>query len=240
MQLSRQDRLLALHGMTNTRDLGGYETKDGKYTRAKRYIRTAATNYATKGDLDTLYDYGVRVQIDLRSQIEIERAPSSLATYHDIAYYHINLLEEVQAMIIPDKTISLSDMYITIIDKYQHGIKEVFDIFLQYPHDTILFNCSVGKDRTGVIAALLLDLAGCYKEDIIKDYVESYENNIPILGLLKDMIGVGREYMLESKPEYMETFLRYLEEKYGSAKGLLLNCGLTEDQLNELIQQFVI
>ena len=47
--------------------------------------------------------------------------------------------------------------------------------FYDHPYDAVMFNCSAGKDRTGVIAALLLDLAGCHDYDIVKDYSESYE-----------------------------------------------------------------
>ena len=45
----------------------------------------------------------------------------------------------------------------------------------KYPYDTVLFHCSAGKDRTGIIAGLLLELAGCHDYDIVKDYSESYE-----------------------------------------------------------------
>ncbi|WRK55297.1 tyrosine-protein phosphatase [Coprobacillaceae bacterium CR2/5/TPMF4] len=51
-----------------------------------------------------------------------------------------------------------------------------------------MFNCSAGKDRTGVIAALLMDLAGCHEYDIVKDYSESYENNLKVMAKLEELV----------------------------------------------------
>ena len=59
MQLSREERLLHIGKMTNVRDLGGYETQSGLYSRAHKYVRAAAPTYASSKDIQTLKDYGV-------------------------------------------------------------------------------------------------------------------------------------------------------------------------------------
>jgi len=243
MQLSKEERLLKIDSITNTRDLGGYETQDGHYTKTKRYVRAAGPDRLDETGVQALYDFGVRAQIDLRSDIEVEKAPSALHGYRDVAYYHINLLEDINMEVIPDtikKEANLSTLYVYIIEACKSKIKEVFDIFLQFPHDTVLFNCSAGKDRTGVIAALLLDLAGCHEQDIVTDYAESYENNLPIIKNLEKLIGHERKVLLESKPEYMEHFLLHIKEHYGSAKEVLLQCGLTEEQVMYIANNFKI
>ena len=68
--MTSEERLIALDKMTNTRDLGGYETQEGYYTKSNHYIRASSPANATEGDLEKLYDYGVRVTIDLRSDFE--------------------------------------------------------------------------------------------------------------------------------------------------------------------------
>lgn len=243
MQLSKEERLLNIDSISNARDLGGYETQDGHFTKTKRYVRTASPHTLDEDGLKILYDYGVRAQIDLRSENEIEKAPSNLKGYNDVKYYHINLLQDAAMAVVPEAVkeyADLSGLYIYIIESCQLKIKEVFEILLQYPYDTVLFNCSAGKDRTGVISALLLDLVGCHEYDIVKDYSESYENNLPIIKDLEKLLGEDKRKFLGSKPEYMMKFLAYLKEHYGSAKDLLMQCGLCEEQIEEIIENFKI
>lgn len=243
MQLSREERLLSIDSITNARDLGGYETQDGHFTRTKRYVRTAAPNQLDEEGLQALYDYGIRVQIDLRSEYEIEKGPSKMKGYRDVEYYHVNLLQETNMAVVPDSVKQykdLSGLYIYIIEACKPQIKEVFDIFLKYPYDTVMFNCSAGKDRTGVISALLLDMVGCHEYDIVKDYSESYENNLPILKELEALLPEEQKEFLGSKPQYMMKLLAYIKEHYGSAKELLVTCGLNEEQIEELVENFKI
>jgi protein-tyrosine phosphatase len=247
MQLSREERLLPIDGITNARDIGGYETQDGHYTKTKKYIRTASPDRLDEVGLSFLYDYGVRVQIDLRSEYEITRAPSKVQGYKDIAYYHVNLLQEAGMAVVPSSVKEykdLSGLYVYMIEACKEQIKAVFEIFLQYPYDTIMFNCSAGKDRTGVIAGLLLDLVGCHEYDIVKDYSESYENNLPIISQLEQYLTTmddsDKVDFLGSKPQYMMKFLAYIKEHYGSAKEVLYQCGLSEEQVEEIIENFII
>jgi len=75
-----------------------------------------------------------------------------------------------------------------MIESMKNKFKDIFDIFLKYPYDGVMFHCSAGKDRTGMTAALLLDLIGCHEYDIVKDYSESYENNMEINEELSKMM----------------------------------------------------
>lgn len=241
MELSREKRLLDVHSVTNARELGGYKTKDGKNTRVKCYIRSASPSTISKEDIDYLYNYGIRAQIDLRSEYESTHALSGLKTHNDIAYYHIDLFNGANMIDIPttlDRYTDLSDIYIYIIEECKEKIKEVFLTLLKHKQDTVFFNCSAGKDRTGVISSLLLGLVGCSDEDIIQDYSESYENNQPIINELKKTVNEERKDFLYSEPEYMVKFLRYLKGTYGSVTELLIKCGLTTEQLDEIIRHF--
>ena len=143
--------------------------------------------------------------------------PKEIANYHDLAGFYIFMLEA---------------------NKEQ--FKEVFEIFYDNPYDAIMFNCSAGKDRTGVVAALLLDLAGCHEYDIVKDYSESYENNLKLIPELEKLVGVENRVYLESEPRMMMKFLDYLRDNYGSAKEYLISCGVEEEKILEIIENFVI
>ena len=101
-----------------------------------------------------------------------------------------------------------------MIEANKKQLKKVFNIFLNHPYDCTLFNCSAGKDRTGVIACMLLDLAGCHEYDIVKDYSESYENNMAMIKQLEEMIPSEDEKFLGSDPRVMMKFIAYLRENY--------------------------
>ena len=184
MQLSREERLLHIGKMTNVRDLGGYETQEGYYTKSHKYVRSTCPSGISDDLKEQFYQYGIRTVIDLRSDYELVHQPHSLKGYKDIEYCHINLLQNENMSVLPNDIKDYQDLsgfYIFMIEANKKQLKKVFNIFLNHPYDCTLFNCSAGKDRTGVIACMLLDLAGCHEYDIVKDYSESYENNMQMI-----------------------------------------------------------
>ena len=242
--LTRQERLYDLEKMTNTRDLGGYETREGRYTKAHKYIRASSPYRATKSDLKTLVDEGLKVVIDLRSTFEVKKEINPFKDNKDVDYYHINLLDMENIQVVPETVHeykNLGGLYVYMLEACKKTIKEVFDIFIKYPYDCILFHCSAGKDRTGVISALLLDLAGCHEYDIVKDYSESYENNKEINEYLaSQMEDKETTQYLDSSPEYMMIFLDYLYENYGSSYNYLRSIGISEEDLDDLKEDFLL
>lgn len=243
MQLSREERLLKIENTTNVRDLGGYETQEGYYTKSHKFVRSTCPSQINEEQKEQFYQYGIRTVVDLRSENEIYHQPHGLKNYKDIEYYHVNLLQLDNINVVPQdikEYQDLSGFYIFMIEANKKQFKEVFQIFLNHPYHCTLFNCSAGKDRTGVIAALLMDLAGCHEYDIVKDYSESYENNMVILKELEGMMSEADQKYLGSDPRMMMKFLAYLRENYGSAQGYLLACGLTEEELLEIKENFII
>ena len=156
----------------------------------------------------------------------------------------MNLFHSDKATVVPEEVKTYKDLggvYIYMLESSKKQFKELFEIFLKYPYDCILFHCSAGKDRTGVTAALLLDLIGCHEYDIVKDYSESYENNKEInQGLLEMMNNEEAKQYLKSSPRYIMEFLSYLRDHYGSAKEYLIDIGLTYEQVDQLIETFTI
>ena len=243
MQLSREERMLKVENMTNIRDLGGYETQAGYYTKSHKFIRSTNPTKLTDNEKEYLYNYGIRVQVDLRSDFEVEQQPSSLIDYRDIKYYSVNLMKAKDLNVLPKEIANYQDLagfYIFMLEANKQQFKEVFEIFYNHPYDAILFNCSAGKDRTGVIAALLLDLAGCHEYDIVKDYSESYENNLKLIPELEKLIDAKNRAFLESEPRMMMKFLDYLRSHYGSAKEYLVSCGIDEEMIIEVMENFII
>lgn len=244
LYMTREERMISLEKMVNTRDLGGYETQGGTYSKAHKYIRASSPASASQKDIQTLKDYGVKAVIDLRSDFEKENQKNPFQNEKDIDYYEVNLFDSTKAAIVPEEVKTYKDLggvYIYMLEGMKHKFKELFDIFVKYPYEGVMFHCSAGKDRTGVTAALLLDLIGCHEYDIVKDYSESYENNIDINASLAQMMDneEAKQY-LRSSPRYMMELLDYLREHYGSAKEYLLEIGLKNEEIEQLIENFTI
>lgn len=244
LYMTREERLLPMEKMVNTRDLGGYETQSGSYSRSHKYLRASSPTNASLKDLEYLKEYGVKVVIDLRSDFEKQQKTHPFKNDEDVEYYEVNLFNSEKASVVPEEVKTYKDLggvYIYMLESCTKQFKELFDIFLKHPYDCVLFHCSAGKDRTGVTAALLLDLIGCHEYDIVKDYSESYENNKEINDNLLAMIGdeEAKQY-LKSSPRYMMEFLDYLKEHYGSAKEYLLSIGMKNEEIDEIIENFSI
>ena len=78
MQLSREERMLHIGKMTNVRDLGGYETQEGYYTKSHKFVRSTCPSGISEDLKEKFYDYGIRTVIDLRSDYELVHQPHSL------------------------------------------------------------------------------------------------------------------------------------------------------------------
>lgn len=243
MQLSREERMLHVDSMTNIRDLGGYETQNGFYTKSHKFVRSTNPSKLSEQEKEYLYNYGIRLQVDLRSDFEVEQQPSTLAGYKDIEYCRLDLMKTKEYNLLPKEIQNYKDLagfYIFMLEANKDQFKQLFEIFEAHPYDTIMFNCSAGKDRTGVVAGLLLDLVGCHEYDIVKDYSESYENNLSLIPELEKLLESKNHVYLGSEPRMMMELLDYLRNNYGSAKEYLISCGVDEDILNNIIENFTI
>lgn len=216
-------RHIALEGAFNVRDLGGYKTASGGETPWSTFLRADALHELTPADVETLLDMGLSTVIDLRSNLEITYQPSRFAVHDDVSYNHIPLfdgLAPVDAFKPSAGEFSLSARYIDAVDTCQPALVKVMHTIANAPEGLVLFNCTAGKDRTGIIAAALLSIAGVSSEDIITDYALTAEIAGPLMQRLK-MAAIQRGLeettatrLLSSERETMDTFLRHVESRY--------------------------
>jgi protein-tyrosine phosphatase len=168
-------RQLAWEGLLNARDLGGYPTTDGRQTRWGAVVRSASLTGLTPSGRAALIGYGVRSIIDLRLPDEVASHPNPFAERdgHDLLYTNLSFLDPVVAP--PGDALTLADGYKRMLDLFQGKVAAVMTAIAGAPRGGVLVHCAAGKDRTGLIAALLLGLVAVETETIAADYALSAE-----------------------------------------------------------------
>lgn len=225
-----------LRGAKNVRDLGGYpfSAPDGHVgtTRCGVFLRGDALGRLRASDFKTLESLDVRRVIDVRSSFELRHwpdpyAPGGRAERPDVAYIHIPMLDQLNSSglrgQIPRR---MSDVYIELLDNETAGMRRVFEA-LDGP-GCALFHCRAGKDRTGVIAMLLLGLAGVDDGRIIDDYAATGEYMSLGMHVQRVLVAVFLRRrvprsLFVAQPEEMARTLAHLHGRYGTARTYLLN-----------------
>lgn len=241
---------LPLGEAVNVREMGGYPTKDGGRTNYHRYLRACVLSSITPEEQDFLYKYGVRCMIDLRGSVEHDADPDpSLGPdveMHHVPLYEANIadLENVDINVIyggDDPTIT--DIYRQIIEEGKANICRVFKIMAAAPEGVVLFNCTAGKDRTGLIAFLLLMLAGADKYDCIANYVPSGTQIRRWKGVRdfyeSPSVTANAIAQLESVYSTGDYVYDLIENGYGGAESYLLSTGVTVEELKAVRDRLV-
>lgn len=244
-------RRLPLEGLVNARDLGGFPTKDGKMTRYGAAVRSEAPRSITEKDIEALKAYGIKTVIDLRGAEEIERHPSLLCGDESIDYHCCPAFDESVAFAARGKipfteNFDMAAKYIEMAERRKSWVCNVMTV-IAGSEGGVLFNCAMGKDRTGIIAALLLGNAGVYEEDIVADYMVSDLYLRPIYERMwADMRqGMSEEQLQKIMPYFltpaknMQRLLSHLNAAYGGVTDYLKACGLDEDTLRRLRARLV-
>lgn len=239
----RANQPLPLDSVWNVRDLGGYPTSDGGVTAPHRFLRSATLHEITPEDQQALYDYGVRLVVDLRSLFELGEAPNPMRGYRDVAYCNVPLDDEIQAEGLeghfPD---NMGEMYVRLLDHNQAAMARVLTLLSAAP-GCALFHCTAGKDRTGVIAMLLLDAAGVEEDVIIADYAatEGYmQGMFAVQRAMLDRMGVSYpESIFQSQPTFLRLALDHLRARYGTALAYFRAIGLEEQTVAHLLDKLV-
>lgn len=206
--------ILKFKNVVNCRDLGGYNTPDG-VTKKRIFLRSDLIADMSEEEIAYLKREGLSTVIDLRMPQEVEYAPNILAHDSDINYDHISLFSHFMRFNVE------SDMPIRYLESLENhaAIIKIFNILIN-SEGTVLYHCTAGKDRTGIISALILALCGVEREDIVKDYAISKELLTPKEAMFNQTARADYPAFIgNSKPEYISAFLDMLNAKYGGVEG---------------------
>ncbi|MEZ4657859.1 MAG: tyrosine-protein phosphatase [Caldilineaceae bacterium] len=234
-------RHLPLPGAYNIRDIGGYPTGDGRATRWRTFLRADALHRLPPASQQALIDYGVRTIIDLRSEQECGQAPNVFVSAQRVRYLHVPLFDGGAPLADRLAPPNVADIYRQILEWRQSAVKAVFDALTDNTFP-VLVHCTAGKDRTGLIAALMLGLAGVDDATIAEDYALTTHYAAGLFDELRARaVAAGRdmatfEHFLEANPESMLSVLAYVHETYGGVAGYLKHIGITKMQIHYLRQ----
>lgn len=211
----------------NMRDLGGYPV-DGGCVAWGKFIRSDAPLNLTESEVNRLLQMGITTILDLRYPDEMKRKPCFLAHKEGFSYFNYS----IGGGWIPSSEAEIPASYISFVEQ-RDVMKELFQTMANCENG-VLFHCSAGKDRTGVVAALLLSLAGTQDCDILADYEVTYTYIRPILQKLRHDDPSLPMFAGHSKIEYMENFLSLFRKKYTDTHSYLLDIGLDGDTIARL------
>lgn len=239
-------RLLAWEGCLNARDLGGYETRDGRETRWGTVVRSDSPAALTEAGRAALADSGVRAIVDLRLPGELADDPNPFAEPgdHGIAYTNVSFIDPAAAP--PDAVSTLAEDYLQMLDRYRQGVAEAMAAIAGAPEGAVLIHCAAGKDRTGLISALLLGLVDVPAETIATDYAMTAEllrlREQAWLARFSPEERAEREAMVARYAPTAEVMLKVLEglaERDGGVEPYLRSTGLSQDDLDRLRDRLV-
>ncbi len=225
------DRLIALEGAVNFRDLGGYAAQDGQRTRWRVLFRADGLSDLTAADLSVMETLGIRTVIDLRSATELERSRFDIDA-HPVAFHHFPFIEELpDAQEFDRRPGLLGSQYQEILRDAGPKIVDVLDVLSAPGALPAVFHCTAGKDRTGVLSALVLSLLGVDEPTVVADYALSGEAMLRLRAKLILKYPEGRETLenidevFSADPVQMELLLDHLRAQYGSAEAYLAGLG---------------
>jgi protein-tyrosine phosphatase len=222
--------------LLNVRELGGHPTCDGAMTRSHSLLRADDLVQLTEEGMQALADYGVRTVVDLRWPGEVAVRPHPLArSAHGVRYHQISLLADDAMQWASLSGECAKEMWkCAVLEHTRPQLKEVLEVIADAAAEPLLFHCVAGKDRTGLIAALLLALADVEPDVIAADYAASAAHLAD--AYLVRYPNLQREEIFEALrcPEQgSHNMLAYLAQ-YGGAAGYLRGIGLEEARIAKL------
>jgi len=236
---------VVLDGPLNFRDLGGYESEAGGRVRRGMVFRSDDLSAVSVADLDRLRPLRLRTVLDLRSQEEVARRGRFPVERYSAGtqYRHLGLVEDVvgERRRDQDERSYVLSRYRHLLDGGAPAIRQAFAVFSKAEHYPLVFHCVAGKDRTGVLAALLLAVLRVPDEVIVDDY---HRTDLATRAWFARQHSMGEDpsellagvppALFTAEPHTMRGLLAILRSEYGSIEGYLRHIGVTDEELSQV------
>ncbi|MCU1394711.1 MAG: putative protein-tyrosine phosphatase [Ilumatobacteraceae bacterium] len=246
--LNDDRRIVALDGVHNFRDLGGYPAHGGT-TRWGLVYRADGLGRLTADDVALLEQRGLGTVIDLRTDHELAERGRYPVEQHAVTFHHLPVLDQTwQAEDVPDVENAHDFLIWAYRDMLRAGSDKIAKALLLIADPSmtpVVFHCAAGKDRTGLVAAMLLAVLGVPDEYIAADYGKTADGMVKMrAGWAKYAAEQGDEerakmdsapaYYFECPPEVMTALLIELRETHGSLVDYVRSLGITDAHIDAL------
>lgn len=242
MQSNAASSTPTTHRLHNLRPVGGLPAANGQTVRGDRIWRSAAPFTEREAASQAVVDLGVRNVIDLRDAGERDRTPG--------AWQHQNLIVHALPVFGDQlhtiKFDELADLYNIMVDHQGGQIAQAFSVVAEHSDEGVLFHCTAGKDRTGILSALVLEVLGVDRALTLTDFSLSQQHLGPdyLADLFGDenvasLPGIAAHKATASPPELLEGALARIDKKFGSAADYLDANGVSEALLERIQQQLL-
>jgi protein-tyrosine phosphatase len=229
------ERGLDIGSAQNVRDLGGYSTRDGGTTQWGRFVRAGDMDQLSADDQAKLIDYGIDAVIDLRMQKEVTEMPNVFSDSEHVAFYNHDFwgdrfIDYRSGKRGAPPEVKLADLYCSGLVKSGFIMAEIMKTIADGGHSGFAYHCRSGKDRTGLVSALLLAIADVPEETICADYALTAKylfSPDKDKRVKPDQPGY---YLHGCAPETMALTLAFINDEFGSVVGYLTETGVTEQQ----------
>ncbi len=206
--LAQQDRTIELEGARNVRHLGGITTQEGQPIKPFVLIRTDALGWLTPLGCEQFAALNVKTVIDVRSDSEFHNYPDPPCVKDIVTHLHI-----------PMSTFgnepTMEDAYVYLFRHSSESIRRFFEVISDPDNLPALYHCQIGKDRVGILSALILRLLNVNDKTIVEDY------------LISRQTGYGAE------PEWIEAVLEEVDTS-GGIRDYLQSMGVTDEMMDRV------
>ncbi len=241
------ERLIPLEGCFNFRDLGGYLGAGGRTVRWRTLFRADGLSRLTGADLARLGELGLRTVIDLRTADEVTNRGRIDPDHPDLAYHHLPMIDVLP----PEEELSnwadplyVAGQYREMLRSGGATVARALEVLADGDAYPLTYHCMAGKDRTGILSALVLGLLGVADEDVVGDYALSRDGMARMLAWLQATHPErAAEYeksaaaMVAAEPASMAGFLAGFRAEHGTFERYVAALGLAGvgDRLRELL-----
>lgn len=253
---------IRLKGAPNFRDLGGYATADGRHVKRGLLFRSEGLNTLTTEDYAALHDLGIRLVCDLRSDLERSLKPTVWPEHMLPTTLIMDVNADIRAgdgglydMLRSDPTergalALILHIYKWVPDALSRHLAKFFNAIAEDNGLPLILHCTAGKDRTGVLSAVLLLALGVPRETVVVDYMKTNEYRDAVKlekkvhDLMEPILGGPPsreivEMMAGVHPTYLEASLTTIDSNYDSLNAYLESAGVSQAVLAKLRERLL-
>jgi protein-tyrosine phosphatase len=242
-----QNRLVALQGASNFRDLGGYRGHDERPVRWRRLYRSDHLAGLTESDVAEIRQRQIVSALDFRGVQESAAVPYDVAGLKRVPLSIEPTVAQRMSELVSqgrflDEAITvglMEDLYRGIVRSQVRQLQQFFHHLLTTEHP-VVFHCTAGKDRTGVAAALLLSALGVARDDVMQDFLITNEVYRPPRAMMQHGSEQAWQALWSVRPQYLQAAWDVIDQEHRGTQAYLRDpLGLGDEQLAALAQRYL-